>query len=65
MACMRSVTFLVPPARWAEVVAVAGREGRTPSGLLRYVLDRYLDGPAGQDLRLMADERAERLMGEK
>ncbi len=58
----RSVTFVLPGARWDEVVAIARREGRTPSGQLRYILNRFLDGAAGDDLRRLADERSRRLM---
>jgi len=58
----KSVTFRLPTVRWNEVVAVATREGRTPSGLLRYMVERYLDGAAGVDLRRLADERVRKTM---
>lgn len=58
----RSVTFVLPGDRWDEVLALSQREGRTPSGQLRYIIDRYLDGAAGTDLRRLADERVARLM---
>lgn len=59
---MRTVTIRMSARRWAEVETVARREGRSGGGQVRYVLDRWLDGPAGHDLRAMADQRVERLM---
>ena len=59
----RSMTFVLPGARWEQLAALARREGRSVSGQLRYALERYLDGAAGHDLRQMADERVKRLMG--
>lgn len=59
---MRTVTIRMSGKRWAEIEAIARREGRSCGGQVRFVLDRWLDGPAGHDLRIMAARRAERLM---
>lgn len=58
----RSVTFVLPAARWDEIVAIAAREGRTTSGQIRLMIERYLDGPAGHDLKRMSDERVRKMM---
>lgn len=56
------MTFRLPSVRWDEIVTGAAREGRTPSGHLRYMIERYLDGAAGTDLRRISDERVRRLV---
>lgn len=61
---VKSVTFFLPVTRWDEIVTIAAREGRTTSGQIRLMIERYLDGPAGHDLRRLADERLRKTMGD-